>query len=235
MSYTAQQLITRAYYLSGVVARRGQAPSGDQITDGLYLLNELLDFKAIEVDLIPYWQYNVSLDTVPGQELYFIPNCVAIEEITFNLDVVRYSMTELPRSTYFGSCRVDNVETLPFTWNQLRVNGGLELRMYFLPNTVYPLKFIGKFALTDVNLSTDVTTVYDNGYLAYLRYELAKYICMENTIEFNHEEYLAFMRRTLMYVSPPDLTMQKTSMLQNAPPLSWSQINIGRGFTPSSY
>ena len=35
MAYTAQQLITRSWFLSGIIARNLQVPTGDQIYDGL--------------------------------------------------------------------------------------------------------------------------------------------------------------------------------------------------------
>ncbi len=123
MAYTAQTLITRAWYLSGIVARNLQFVTGDQITDGLMLLNALLDFKQIEIDLIPYWTY-IEMPLVGGQEQYFLPNVCAVESATFNIDVVRYPMMSTGRRAYFGSSRVDNIQTLPFNWNFNRGKGG---------------------------------------------------------------------------------------------------------------
>ena len=39
MVYTALELITRSYYLSGIVSRANQGLQGYQATDGLWLLN----------------------------------------------------------------------------------------------------------------------------------------------------------------------------------------------------
>ena len=118
MSYTAQTLITRSWYLSGIVARNLQVPTGDQITDGLMLLNALLDYKQIETDLIPYWTY-IEMPLIGGQEYYFMPNVAAIDmnTATFNIDVVRYPMDRTGRQAYFGSSRVDNIQTLPYTFS----------------------------------------------------------------------------------------------------------------------
>ena len=55
--YLANDLISRSWYLSGIVARRLQSVTGDQAMDGLFLLNALLDWKSIQIDLIPYWTY----------------------------------------------------------------------------------------------------------------------------------------------------------------------------------
>src|SRR5260221_8513167 len=110
MSYTAQTLITRSWYLSGIVARNLQVVTGDQITDGLMLLNALLDFKQIETDLIPYFTYKTNTFCVPGQEVYFIQNCALIQSVTFNIDTIRYPMDYTTQRTYFGSGRVDNID-----------------------------------------------------------------------------------------------------------------------------
>lgn len=159
MAYLAQTLITRSWYLSGIIARNLQVPTGDQITDGLMLLNALLDFKQIETDLIPYWTY-VELPLVGGQEFYFLPSIAAIESATFNIDVVRYPMDYTTRRTYFASGRVDNIQTLPFNWNYNRGENGGTLSLYFLPQANYPLKLMAKFFLSDVSLQTDLTSAF---------------------------------------------------------------------------
>ena len=67
MAYTAQTLVTRSWYLSGIVSRNLQVVTGDQITDGLQMLNDLLNFKQIETDLIPYWTY-IEMPLIGGAE-----------------------------------------------------------------------------------------------------------------------------------------------------------------------
>ena len=101
MAYTAQTLITRSWYLSGIVARNLQTVTGDQITDGLMLLNALLDFKQIETDLFSYWQY-IEIPLVANQEFYFLPYVAALESSTFNIGVVRYPMDSVTRRNYYG-------------------------------------------------------------------------------------------------------------------------------------
>ena len=168
MAYTAQDLVTRSWYLSGIVARNLQVPTGDQISDGLQMLNNLLDFKQIETDLIPYWTY-FSINAIPNQEYYFLPHIAAIESMTFNLSVVRYPMESVSRTNYYGSARVDNISTLPFSWNYNRGQGGGNLALYFKPDQNYPLKMMGKVFLTDVSLNTDLTNAFtgvSSGYIS---------------------------------------------------------------------
>ena len=249
MAYLAETLITRSWYLSGIVARGAQTPTGDQITDGLFMLNSLLDFKQIETDLIPYWTY-IEMPLTGGQEYYFLPNVCAIESATFNIGPVRYPMDTTNRRAYFGSSRVDNIQTLPFGWNFNRGEGGGTLSLYFIPDQNYPLKMIVKIFLNDVTLFTDLTNIsstlpytflqtqnagFDTSYIEYLRYALASYMCSEYGVEFNPESarVLKSMARTLMYESPPDLTMTKTSILTEGTGYNYGDLNIGRGWRPS--
>lgn len=249
MAYTAQTLITRSWYLSGIVARNLQTPTGDQITDGLMLLNALLDYKQIETDLIPYWTY-IEMPLVAGQESYFLPNIAQVELATFNIDVVRYPMVNTGRRGYFGSSRVDNISTLPFNWNFNRGQNGGTISFYFLPQSNYPLKMMVKLFLTDVTLSTDLTNIsttvpytflqtnnagYDTSYIEYLRYALAEYMCSEYGIQFNPQSkaILDKMQRELMYESPDDLSRNGVTILgSGASGYNWGDINIGKGWRP---
>lgn len=326
MSYTVQTLITRSWYLSGIVARNLQTITGDQLTDGLMLLNALLDFKQIEIDLIPYWTY-IEMPLVGGQEFYYLPNVAAIESATFNIGVVRYPMDSVHRTNYFGSCRVDNIQTLPFNWNYNRGQNGGTIGLYFLPQDNYPLKIMAKLFLNDVTLQDDLTNFasdftsgfvsnikvlnggsgyttiptvtisgpgtgaeayasvvdgqvtainlvnagygytstptvtitgtgtgataqaavshytflqtsnagYDTSYIEYLRYALARYMCSEYGIIFNpaSEKILQSYERKLMYISPPDLSMKKVSILTEGTGINFGDVNIGRGYRPS--
>jgi len=114
MAYSALTLITRAWYLSGIVARNLETVSGDQITDGLFLLNVLLDFKASDIRLIPYFTRYAGTFVI-GQEKYNIPGLFHIETMTFNLGDVRYPMQSMTRDNYFGLGRVNNINSLPFS------------------------------------------------------------------------------------------------------------------------
>ncbi len=250
MAYTALDLITRSYYLSGIVARDLQVPTGAQVDTGLFLLNALLDFKQIETDLIPYYQY-IELPCVPNQEFYYLPYVALIESLTFNLDVVRYPMQSVSRSNYYGSARVDNISSLPFSYNYDRALGGGNLALYFKPDSTYPLKMKVKIFLTDVDFETDLTDIsritpytfinssnqgYDTSYIEYLRYALAEMMCSEFGLEFNPQssrKLIAYQRK-LMYESPPDLTMHKVTTLSSdkSGVLNWGFVNIGRGWVP---
>jgi hypothetical protein len=133
--------------------------------------------------------------------------------------------------------------------------------MYFIPDQPYPIKMKVKIFLVDVTLTTDLQDVtesftntynvpnytpytfinndiqgYDTAYIEYLRYSLARYMCSEYGILFNPESekiYQAMVRK-LMYMSPPDLTGKKLSILNasRAPGYSWGDVNVGMGWRP---
>lgn len=227
MAYTALQLITRAYYLSQVVSRSLQQVDGEQVTDGLYLLNALLDIKASDLHLIPYFQ-EYDFNSIQGQERYFVPNLLYVDTFTFNIGVVRYNMYDMTRKEYFGTPRVDNVESLPFSYRIERCLDGANAYLYFVPADIYQMKIWGKFGLTDVTLTTDLSLTYDNFYLEYLRFALAEYISLEWGATFPDEAKAKYaeIRKKLMMISPADLSIQKRTYFTAPPHIDWQYINI---------
>jgi hypothetical protein len=161
-------------------------------------------------------------------------------------------MNFVSRSNYYGASRVNNISTLPFSWNFLRGEGGGTFATYFLPDSDYTCNLMVKIFLTDVTLTTDLTDIsetvsytfvetanqgYDTGYIEYLRYALARYMCSEYGVEFNPQSeriYQSYARK-LMYIGPPDLRNVKGTILasdkQGA--LTWAQVNLGRGWSVS--
>jgi len=227
MAYTALQLITRAFYLSQVVARQLETPDGEQIADGLYLLNADLKYKATDIRLLPYFREE-TFDTVQGTESYFVENLVYVDSMTFNIGVVRYSMIDMTRKGYFATPRVDNVESLPFSYRVERKLDGSQIYLYFVPADEYVVKIWGKFGLTDVTLSTDLSLTYDDFYIEYLRYSLAVKICEEwgaTVPDATRAKYME-MQKKLMEVSPPDLSIQKRTYFSRQPALDWQLVNI---------
>lgn len=233
MTYSARKLIAESYYLSQVVSRPTQTVSGMQETDGLDLLNALLAVKGTDLRLIPYFQRS-SFQTVIGQEEYYIPNLLQIEDLTFNLGAVRYPMRQMTRRDYFGSARVDNLQSLPFSYRQEREYGGTRIYMYFEPNAVYTAKLSGKFGLTAVTLDQDLSLTYDGFYIEYLRFALADYICDSYGATFpdGSKSKMAEIVKKLMDASPPDLSLGKLGYFDGQDGLDWQYANLGVGYLP---
>jgi hypothetical protein len=233
VAYTARRLITNSYYLAGITARRLQTVSGQQISDGLELLNDVLGVKTAQTTLIPYYeQYDFDLET--GVQDYFIPNLLAPESMVFYIGTVRYEMYPTPRREFFGSSRVDNVNSLPFNWHYERTLGGSNISVYFWPAADYPAMLFGKFGLTSVTLNQDLELTYDRYYITYLRYALADYIAADNNITLQPQtaEKLKELEAVINNVSPPDLRMTKMSTFGDANGLNWGDVNLGKGWRP---
>lgn len=232
MAYTALQLITRAYYLSGVVSRDLQTLSASEVTDGLYLLNADLDYKSTDLRLIPYFK-RTTFNTIQGQEDYFVDGLLYVDSLTFNIGVVRYSLIENTRKEFFSGPRIDNVQSLPYSYRVERELGGSRIYLYFVPEAVYVMKLSGKYGLTNVSLNTDMSLTYDQFYIEWLRYSLAIKICEEygaTVPDATRAKYME-MTKKLMDVSPSDLSMTKRGYFGGSPVISWQQINVGKGWT----
>jgi hypothetical protein len=235
MTYTVTKLITNSYYLSGILARNLQTITGDQLQDGLDLLNAWIDIKTANVRLIPYFT-QFDFTAVIGQEKYFIPNLISVETFVFFIGPVRYSTMPQKRVTYFGSGRIENINSLPFSWHLERTFNGSNIYIYFLPNINYPLTIWGKFAIADLSLNQNLQLIFDGYYIEYLRYGLAEQICAEFNIPLQPQAYqrLKEIEKIITDISPPDLSMQKLSYLHgvDAYGYMYADANLGHGWRP---
>lgn len=235
MAYIATKAITEGYYLSGIVARDQETVSGSQLSDGLSALNSLLSMKSINGRFVPYYQqYNFT--AVIGQERYFVPNLIEFEAFTFDLDSsFRFPTMNVRRKRYFGSARANNIRSLPVTRHFERTKGGGYIYLYFLPQAAYPLSLIGKFGFDSVEYDTDLSTIYDQFYIDYLTYELARRLCANNAITLSPQtkEILDEYNQQLRDLMPIDLSMEKISTLQRGTTFNYADANLGRGFRPS--
>lgn len=232
MAYTTTQLITGSYYESGVVSREFETVSGSQIGDGLPWLNDIITEKSVDEGMVPY-ETTYSANFVVGQETYYIPNLIQVDTLVFFLDQVRYAMKYTKRNDYFGSSRVENIQTLPFEWYFERQLGGGNLYIYFQPDQNYPMQLHGIFLQPPVALGQDLTLQFDQFYITYLRYALADRICSEfayvtppNVIR-QLSKYEAWINKNSRIL---DVSIHKTSTLQKRGSLNYAFINLGHGW-----
>lgn len=236
MVYTTNQLISSSYYAAGVVSRDFETVSGAQIGDGLIWLNNIITEKTVDEGMIPYEStYNATF--VIGQETYYIPNLIQIDTLVFFLDQVRYAMKYEKRNAYFGSSRVENIQTLPFEWYFERELGGGNLHIYFKPDVAYPIEIHGIFRLPSVTLGQDLSLTLDEFYTTYLHYALADRICSEyayttpDNVLKQLGKYEAFINKNSRIL---DLRIGKTSTLQKRGSFNYAFINLGHGWVKPS-
>ena len=232
MAYTTLQLINNAYYESGIVSRGFETVSGQQATDGLQFLNDLIDDKTVDNGLIPYYT-EYDFNAVIGQEMYFIPNLINMDTFVFYIDTVRYQTQNRGRREYFGTSRADNIQSLPGSWHLERCFGGANLFIYFLPDQNFPLTIWGQFRLQEVALNQDLSLTLDRFYINYLKFDLAARLCAE----YNYTVPPGVAKALNKYVidiskksGPMDLKLVKLSSLQRRGSINYGQVNLGHGW-----
>jgi hypothetical protein len=232
MAYTTLQLINNAYYESGIVSRGFETVTGQQATDGLQFLNDLIDDKTVDNGLIPYYlEYDFA--AVTGQEMYFIPNLINMDTFVFYIDTVRYQTQNRSRREYFGTSRADNIQSLPGSWHLERCFGGANLYIYFLPDQNFPLTIWGQFRLQEVTINQDLSLTLDRFYINYLKFDLAARLCAE----YNYTVPPGVAKALNKYVidiskksGPMDLRLIKLSSLQRRGGINYGQVNLGHGW-----
>lgn len=234
MAYLAAELITKAWYLSGIVSQDFETVGGARLAEGFDLLNALLAIKTANNRLIPYFT-PYTTNAVVGQEAYFVPNLINAETITFNLQTIRFATLRQSRKQFFGSPRVDNITALPFNAHVERAKGGANIYFYFLPSDTYPIKVWGKFGLSSIaSLDTDLELTLDPFYIEYLRYALAEYMCADNniTLQPQNQAKLTEYENVITDISPIDLTVTKLSSLGSDRGINWGFVNLSGGWVP---
>jgi hypothetical protein len=232
MAYTTLQLINNAYYESGIVSRGFETVSGQQATDGLQFLNDLIDDKTVDNGLIPYYM-EYDFNAVIGQEMYFIPNLINMDTFVFFIDTVRYQTQNRGRREYFGTSRANNIQSLPGSWHLERCFGGANLYIYFLPDQNFPLTIWGQFRLSEVAINQDLSLTLDRFYINYLKFDLAARLCAE----YNYTVPPGVAKALNKYVidiskksGPMDLKLLKLSSLQRRGGINYGQVNLGHGW-----
>lgn len=77
-------------------------------------------------------------------------------------------------------------------------------------------------------------TALDQFYIDFLRYRLARRICMENNFAVPptvREMLEIYQKKIVKMAEPMDLQLQKTSVLTRAIGVNWAQANVGKGWT----
>lgn len=236
MTYTVNQLISGAYFASGIVSREFETVGGEQVQEALIWLNELLGKKVVEPNLIPY-EGSTTFNGVAGQEEYSISNLIKPDTVTFVKDTVRYPVTFVPRDQYHGSARVQTIESLPYQYFYERELGGCKIFLYWLPNEAYVFTIYGIFRLAEVALGDNLESTLDRFYITYLRYALAEKICHEYSMavpEGVARELAEYQALISKQSRPLDVSIRKLSTLQKNPEsTNWAYVNLGRGYWPT--
>lgn len=232
--YKASKLAVQACYLSNIVSRGTQTVTGEQLDDALEALNCVISEQSIGSKTIPYFK-NITISAITGQEKYFIPNLIEIENATFLMTNVRYPMFLMNRNSFFGTPRATNINSMPYTYCAERTVGGTNLYFYFTPNNAYPITIWGKFGFDIVEADTDLSEVWDYFYINYIKLLAAEYICCINGNSLPEQTYrkLRSIEQKMTDMNPVDYTMKKYSSFTANNYIGYSYANLGTGFYPT--
>lgn len=176
---TPNDIIDRAYRIIGVRSK-DRALSGDDIGQGLYILNQMLDHYSADSELIAYYDL-ISFPLTIGQESYTISDQVTADVTNKRLVYLKY--VNLIDQQYRYPVRVENDTTFyRFTRDETvtrRPNlvflqqeiGQSRITFIVKPDKAYTCVVKGKFILAHLELSTIITQV-PIAYHRYLEYAL---------------------------------------------------------------
>lgn len=234
MSYPVAQLISDAYYTSGIVGRGFQRVNGDaRAQDGLNMLNEIILEKSLDAVFIPYSTYQ-HLTMVPGQETYFVSGLIRLDTLTFNMGTIRYPLIRDNINRYFAVGRADNIQSLPVHYFAERVLNGTNLWFYFSPSSNFILNIYGKFAYNPVSYNDDLSTQFDNFQILYFKYKLAGRLCDYYELPFSESAKMQLdnLERRFNNLSGEDLSINKFSFSTVRDPYNYAWGILSKGWVP---
>ena len=231
---TARELITDAWYLSGIVSRDLQSVSGSQISDGLRMLNALLSQLSRNSKYLSYITHTTE-PLVTGVAEYEIPGLMELNELTFSLDNVNYQMIRESEYRFWGSSKITDIVSFPWRYYFEPILNGGKIYLYFSPESgISELQINGRFKLTSVTLITDLDDFMEDFYKEYLQYYLAKKICNWYDFEFSAQKNSELRRldKLASQTSGRDYSMRILNMFQNGAGINYADVNLSNGWRP---
>ena len=229
-----KELISKSWFLSGIVSRQLETVDGTQISDGLEILNDILAEKSGTGRGIPFYT-QLQIPSVENQSKYTVQNLITLDTLTFNIVDVRYEMSLDSRYRHWGTPRIDSISALPYHYYPERVLGGMTFDVYFAPTSDIDFFTVtGRSALQTLTLTDDIDTILDKYYVSYLRYKLATRLAEFYDFPIN-AHVLNTMHELEKYtkdVNQMDLTMRKITTLTKGTSTNYGDVNIGRGWRP---
>lgn len=230
-----RELITNAWYLSGLVARELQTVSGQQITDGLDILNDFLAEQSATGKKIPYYD-RITISSVFNQQEYFINNAILVDSVTYTIKSVRYPMIRQSRYDYWATARVNDISSLPYSYYAERAVNGMKLFVYFSPDQqINEFEVTARLALAEVTLDQELNGVLDRFYTQYLKYSIAKRYCQFYNTSFSEEKdhVRQTLENSIKDVNYMDFTRTNVSPLCSSANFTYIQANLGKGWVPT--
>lgn len=178
---TANDIIVKSFYLIGEISP-DELPSGSQVTEALYYLNDLFDhFSSLGI-FIPFVK-DLTFNLQAGKDKYTISNVdpadivaeriVELDYVNVVRDNISYPVRIVRRSDVFNNTRLVNLTTRPGTVILERDNQVTTLQFYPVPDFTYECNVRAKFMLDHLELFDDIEEIPPY-YFRFLRYALGR-------------------------------------------------------------
>jgi hypothetical protein len=179
---TTNDVIIQSMRLIGELTPN-EIPSADQLNQGLYCLNDLLDSLSTAGIYIPFVR-ELSFNLIPNQSDYTVSTAIANPDVEFEQIVevdlcnIIYLTTSYPLRVIslperYLSMTQTNLTVRPQTVTLIRSNLYSLLRFYPIPDKQYECQIRGKFMLDELELFDNLEEV-PRSYYSFLRYALAR-------------------------------------------------------------
>ncbi len=222
---TANDIIIRSYYLMGELSP-DELPDAAQIAEGLYYLNDLLDFFSSAGIFIPFIT-ELNFNLVANQDKYIFSNNVPADVVADQIveidycnvlrDNISYPVRVISRSELFNSTRLVNIKTRPGLVILNRQELFSEIQFYPTPTFNYECNLRVKSYLDSLELQ-DVINEVPRYFYRFLRYALARELTAVypsgNWTPKMEKEY-EFMYQQLTAASDLDMTIYPDNILMD--------------------
>lgn len=233
---TTNDVIVRALNLIGELSP-DEVPSGSQVTEGLYYLNDLFDFYSSAGIYIPFVK-QLDFTMTAGKGDYSISNnypadingerIIELDYVTVQRDTSIFPVRIIKRANLFNNFYISNAQGLPGIVIFERSDQFSNLKFYPAPDFSYDCHIRAKFMLDHLELYDSLEEVPPY-YFRFLRYALAKELISvypsANWTQQAQQEYDTMLSR-LTAANDMDLTINTDGALMNQYGL-WSTRDIG--------
>jgi len=149
-------LIVDAYRLGKILPVVGANPNSERLTDGLRLLNYIIDEMNIDGREVVL---NASLTIDKLTTPYPLKGWIQISSATYRIGSVETPIDIVGLDEFMGTAYIRNVKSIPYIGYFQRSDlDGFNLNFYFDPDEKYPVTINGLKAVDELTLNDNIDT-----------------------------------------------------------------------------
>jgi len=165
-------LIQQSYRFGQILAEEGEDASSTQLSQGLILFNQILNKISIDGFEIPLITEETT-NLISGQEDLDLPGWIKLLKVQYLQGTVKLPIELLDFNSYLSQSVITQSSGIPTIGYQKRTQTGITLKVFFKPNSDYPLYLTGYKTLINATLETDLAGSIEGFMQDYFLYQLA--------------------------------------------------------------